>query len=175
MNDFNECLEFSLGAREQFDFCILQSHIPKCERIEKTDIAMDKSGVDYIAHLRDGSTVTIDAKARKPGASRFWKNGEPDLALEQYSVCESKVVGWLFKDSNIHPDYILFTFDKSDCDKYYFIPFVLLQKAAWRNWKRWERQFQLLKQPNRGYHSSALFVPASIVCDAVKAVMIGAA
>ncbi len=174
MNSFTDCFEYSIGSREQFDIELLKSHI-RCESVEKTDDETDKLGIDYIVTFKDGSKMTVDAKTRKPGAKRYWTDG-PELALEQYSVVENKKIGWLFKRSETHPDYILYTFDKSDTDNFYIIPFVLLKKAAFINWSEWEKQFGIKKQPNsdfNGYTSSALFVPASIVLEAVAKQMTG--
>ncbi|MBR2265211.1 MAG: hypothetical protein IJ882_00815 [Paludibacteraceae bacterium] len=175
MNNFTACYEYSIGNREQFDVSLLERIIPSCAGVVKTETEIDKQGVDYIATLKDGSSVTIDAKTRQPGARKYW-SGEPELALEQYSVVQRKKVGWLFKRSPTHPDYILYTFAKEDTDKYYLIPFILLKKAAFENWKQWEQRFKIKYQPNEshgGYTSSALFVPASTLLSAVAEQMSG--
>lgn len=178
MNNFYECYEYSIGNREQFDASLLKKAIHQCAGVEKTGEKMDKQGVDYVATLKDGSTVTIDAKTRKPGASRWWSGKEPDLCLERYSVVEQKIVGWLFKQSAIHPDYILYTFDKSDTDRFYLIPYMLLRKAAFVRWRMWEQKYGVKKQPNDshgGYTSDAVFVPASVVIAAIADEMTGIA
>ena len=177
MNNFTECYEYSMGAREQFDASVILKFMPNGATVEKTDSSLDKQGVDYIVTLKDGSTVTIDAKTRKPGAGRYW-HGEPELCLERYSVVEEKKVGWLFKNSPVHPDYILYTFDKSDTDKFYIFPYVLLRKAAYVNWKLWERRYGIRRQGNTshgGYNSDAIFVPAGVLVRAVSAQMEGTA
>ena len=173
MNNFHQCLEYSLGAREKFDESLLIAHIPNCVSVKKTGLDLDRAGIDYIATLKDGATVTIDSKTRQPGVWKYWKYGEPELALEAYSIEEKRVVGWLFKRSAVHPDYILYTFDRRDTDKFYFIPFILLKRAAFGNWKAWERRYGLTKQPNKGYTSTAIFVPASLVLKAVTDCMTG--
>lgn len=173
MNDFHQCLEYSLGAREKFDESLLIAHIPNCVSVKKTGLDLDRAGIDYIATLKDGATVTVDSKTRTPGARRYWKHGEPELALERYSVVENKTIGWLLKKSPVHPDYILFTFDRADTDKYYFIPYLLLRKATYAHGKTWRGWFGITRQKNRGYHSDAVFVPASLVLKAVTDCMIG--
>ena len=176
MNNFDKCFEYSLGSRERFDISLLRQVIPNCKTVEKTQSDTDRQGVDYIAYLKDGSKVTIDAKTRQPGAKRWWQHGEPELALEQYSVKETKKVGWLFKRSTIHPDYILYTFDKADTPKYYLIPFMLLRKAAFIKWQEWARKYLIKPQPNEthgGYTSTAIFVPASVLIAAVAEQMAG--
>lgn len=177
MNNFQQCFEYSIGQRELFDENVLRNVIPRCVSVQKTDAYTDKQGVDYIVTLRDGSQFTVDAKTRQKGAKRWWKQEEPELALEKYSVVELKKVGWLFKDSAVHPDYILYTFDKSDSDKFYLVPYVLLRKAASKRWKNWESQYGVKKQPNSshgGYTSDAIFVPASVLIGAVAHEMTGA-
>ncbi len=49
------------------------------------DLNMDKHGVDYIATLRKGAEVYVDAKTRRAGCSRWWRNGE-EVAIEKWSI-----------------------------------------------------------------------------------------
>lgn len=176
MNSFRQCFEYSIGQRELFDEDVLRNAIPYCMSVYKTNADTDRKGVDYIVTLTDGSQITVDAKTRQKGAKRWWKQEEPELALEKYSVVELKKVGWLFKNSAVHPDYILYTFDKSDSDKFYLVPYVLLRKAAYKRWKHWENQYGVKKQLNSnhgGYTSDAIFVPASVLIGAVAHEMVG--
>ena len=166
----------SLHYTTRFDKDLIVDVIPGCANVVKTKPNVDKLGVDYIAVLKDGSEVTIDAKTRRPGSSKFWKSGEPELCLERYSVVEQKKIGWLFKSSTIHPDYILYTFDRNDTDKFYLIPYLLLRKAAWKYWRSWATRYGVKQQPNDsygGYTSDAVFVPASMVISAVSEQMVG--
>lgn len=153
---------------------LLERHIPKCIGIRKTDIEQDKSGVDYVADIDGGAQVLIDAKTRMKGSRRFWKNGEPELALEVYSVYETRKLGWTLSGST-NVDYILYTFDKSDHDKYYFLPFQLLRKTFWENGKEWARAYGVKWQTSDSWHSSAIFVPVSVVLPAINQTMCGAA
>ena len=104
MNDWQEKLEYSLGQQQAFDIALLKKHIPRCESIRKTDIEQDKSGVDYVATLAHGAEVLIDAKTRTPGSSKYWANGEAELALEVWSVIGKKV-GWTLstKTKGLYP------------------------------------------------------------------------
>lgn len=175
MNRFDDCFSYSLGQREKFDESLLKGFIPHCVDVVKTQEDDDKQGVDYHAILDDGSVVTIDAKTRKPGAKRFWNHGEPELAIERYSVVETRKVGWLFKKGPVHPEYILYTFDREDTDRFFVIPFQLLRKAVADNGKRWAEMFGIKTQANEGsrlYHSDAVFVPASMVIDAIAREMV---
>ena len=171
INDFNEKLKYSMGSQQELDKYLIKKYIHGCTDVIKTDIDDDKSGVDYIAIDRGGATVRIDAKTRTPGSSKYWRHGEPELALERYSVVESKTIGWLFKESSNHPDYILFTFDKSDSNRFYVIPYQQLKVACMKYWKVWEKKYGIKTQANNEYHSDALFVPASVVINAVAECM----
>ena len=105
MNNFYEKLSYSLGHQQTVDCNILRSHIPKCIGVEKTSVDIDRTGVDYIATLQGGTKIFIDAKTRTPGCSRYWK-GEPELAIETWSVVEKKIPGWTFNEKS-DVDYIL--------------------------------------------------------------------
>ena len=172
MNDFDKCYQYSLGAREKFDESILLKMLaPRAKTVHKTNANLDKKGVDYIVVFNDGSQVTVDAKTRMPGASKYWRHGEPELCLERYSVVELKKVGWLFKHGDVHPNYILYTFDEKDSKNVYLIPFTLLRSAGYKHGKNWAEKYGITKQANTsygGYHSDAIFVPASVVIRAVS-------
>lgn len=151
-------------------------HIPSCIKIEKTDVETDKTGIDYVATLRGGAKVFIDAKTREPGCSKHWRHGEPELAIETWSVWKTNqnegIAGWTYKESS-NVDYILYTFPKEDCKEYFFIPFQLLRKVAKENGEKWSKTYRPLKQQNKGYFSVAMFVPASVVLNAIRDSMIG--
>ena len=181
--DFNEKLEFSLGAHEDFDIGILQ-RIFKFADIKKTDEETDrKTGVDYIATLRKGGTVNIDAKTREPGASKFWKfnpNQEPELALEIWSAKpvdgNKGKAGWTLDESS-NVDYILYTFDKSDTNKFYFIPLQLLRISYLEHYNEWNAKYKHGKQyttkSGSGWHSECIFVPASVILSEINKHMQG--
>lgn len=176
-HNFSQKLEFSLGAREKFDIELLGRAINGCVSVKKTDIAADKRGIDYVATLNGGAEIGIDAKAREKGASKFWRYGEAELALEIWSVCPSErpgKVGWTLSDrSNV--DMILYTFDKSDCDKFYLLPFQHLRMAFNRHGRSWCAKYLRKKQHSNGWTSEAVFVPASVVIAAIADEMIGIA
>lgn len=176
INNWDEKFSYSLSAQQQFDMSLLKRHIPNCVEIRKTPPEMDKNGIDYVATLENGAEIYIDGKTRTPGASRYWKNGVPELALELWSVKESRKKGWAVSTA-CNVDYILFTFDKQDCDKYFFIPYQLLRKAFMEHGRTWCELYQRKTQASYGHgakwHSEAVFVPAPIVLQAVSACMCG--
>lgn len=132
------------------------------------------TGIDYVATLHGGAEVYIDAKTREQGCSRFWKNGIPELAVEIWSNRERKTQGWAWSGkSNV--DYILYTFARSDCDRYWFIPFQLMRKALYENAPVWFRKYPYKTQRSNTWTSGALFIPAPELVAAVTACMEGAA
>lgn len=172
MNVFADKLNYSLGEQQNFDIQILKSYIPHCVEIRKSNLVEDRNGVDYVAILKGGSKILIDAKTREKGAKRFWKRNEPELALEVYSVVENNKIGWTLNTSS-NVDYILYTFDKDDSNDFYFLPFQMLRKAFLENGKKWKNEYGIKNQASDTWHSSAIFVPASKVINAISEIMIG--
>lgn len=179
---FDANLAFSLGERGAIDLEVIKQSIPGCVSVIKTDTEIDKTGIDYVATLRRGATINIDAKTRKPNSSKYWCNGEPELALEKWSVvpdnkCAGKV-GWTLSESS-QLDMVLYTFDKTDSDQFYLIPFQNLRTAFIRNMPQWAAKYGWKRQRSEGWtifnnwKSEAMFVPASVVIEAVKQTMIG--
>lgn len=171
MNNFTEKLNYSLGLQKDIDVEIIQKNIINCVSVVKTDLQMDKTGVDYIATLRNGTKIFIDAKTRMKGCSRYWKC-EPELALEMWSVKEQRKIGWTLKEDT-QVDYILYTFPIEDSNCYYLIPFQLLRMAFIRNGRNWLNQYGSKLQLNQDYHSEAIFVPASVALNAIYSEMQG--
>lgn len=173
--DFNADLQFSLGERLSVDVALLKNVIPNCVSVEKTPEKLDRSGIDYIATLDGGALVYIDAKTRRKGAKRTWTNGIPRLALELWSrrpeKFEGQIVtpgkpGWTVSRST-QCDMILYTFDKSDTDLFYLIPYQHLRMAFQKHFQEWKSIYPCKIQKNKGYESEAMFVPAPIVLSAV--------
>lgn len=177
--DFNTDLQFSFGERQKMDCELIRQSIPKCVRVEKTDRETDKTGIDYVATLVGGAKINIDAKARRRGAV---KEGDAVLALEIWSVVPSPgrhwkpegKIGWtLSTETNV--DMILYTFDRSEWDKFYLVPFQHLRMAFIRNHKEWFAEYGTSTQRNKGYQSAAVFVPAKVVIQAIAQEMTRAA
>lgn len=173
-HNFRQKLAFSLGERERVDLEVIKSAILGCDRVVKSDKETDLKGIDYVATLRRGGEIYIDGKSREKGASRFWRHEEPELALEIWSAKPSPgntgKIGWTLDESSA-TDYILYTFDKSDTDKFFLIPFQLLRVAFCRHYNDWRRTYMTKTQKSNGWTSEAVFVPSSVVLDAVAAEM----
>ena len=168
--DFAERLEFSLGGNITQDKQIISKILSGCVKVEKTNTTTDKSGIDYIAHLFGGGRINIDVKTRDRGASKYWKQGEPELALEIWSVCpkegQAGKRGWTLSDST-QVDYILFKFHEQDSSKVYMLPYQQLRQAFIKNGHEWIKQYGRKKQSSGDWHSEAIFVPASQVLKGI--------
>ncbi len=169
--DMQERLSFSRGIRERTDIDTIKKMIHGCESVIKTDEKTDRAGVDYIATLRRGAQILIDAKARDKGAARYWKNG-PEFALEIWSVIENNKVGWTLNEGK-NTDFIFFTFDPIETSACYLISFQLLRMAFASNLMQWQRKYRCAKQDSGGWTSQCVFVPAVTVEDAILKVSHG--
>ena len=172
---FKERLDWSKGNAGANDAETIMTLLSGCALVEAASKELDKKGIDFVATLRRGATVNIDVKRREKGVSRYWK-GEPELTLEQWSVCPSEthtgVVGWTL-DERKQTDYVLYVFDKSDCELAFLLPFQLLRMAFRRNNKTWRDHFRVgrCSTENR-YETESVFVAASCVVDAISAEMV---
>lgn len=169
MNLWQDKLTFSQSKIDS-DIQVIKKYFPHCLTVEKTDVELDRQGIDYIGTLRGGAKIFIDAKTREKGASRYWKHGAPEIALEIYSIVEQKKLGWaLSGTSKAH--YILYTFDVTDSENFYMFPFQLLRKVFYENGRHWIDEYGQKTQVSDNWHSSAVFVPANVVVQAISAIM----
>lgn len=180
--DFNERLEFSKGARQDSDCATIHALLSGCESVSIASTELDRIGVDYIATLRRGAKVFVDAKTREPGCSKWWRGGEPELAIEIWSVCPGgkysvprsrSKPGWTVDEGKV-TDMVLYVFDPQDSTTAYLMPFQSLRMAAREHLPEWQRRFKVDVQDNGTWQSKAVFVPASVVIDAVTKTFTGA-
>jgi len=179
---FAERLLFSYSRIQETDIGTIMAMIPGCASVEKTGPEADKRGVDYIAHLTSGRELMIDAKTRSAGCRRYWESGEPELALERWSVmpgtgnCPAGKVGWTLNSAK-STDAVLFTFDRSDTPMAYLLPFQHLRKAFRDCGAEWLARYgpYAYQTTDGWYRGACLFVPANIVLDGVRAACIGVA
>ena len=169
--DFDERLKFSLDGKVDNDKQLLKDIFLGCIDVQKTSEEIDKQGIDYIVILKDGAEIFVDVKTREKGASKYWKYGEPELAIEIWSVYKTKV-GWTFSKKSA-VDYILYTFDFSDSRQYYLLPFQQLRIVSQKNYYSWKNQYKVAMQDSYAWQSQAIFVPASIVINAIQNEMQG--
>lgn len=173
--DFEKKLAYSQGFRLGNDLETLHSLIDGCIDVVKTNIEIDKTGIDYIAALRGGAQIRIDSKTREAGCSQYWQNGEPEFAPEIWSVMpggkykiarESAKTGWTLNESKA-TDYIFCTFDPVDTDRVYFLPFQLYRMAFRRNLAIWREYHKVSIQDSGSWQSMCIFVPAGVVLNAI--------
>lgn len=179
---FGERAAFSEGRRQATDIETIRAMLAGCVSVEATEgrSAENRAGVDYIATLRGGAVVNIDAKARESGCSRFWgryHNDDviPQLAVETWSVVGKKA-GWTLDESK-RTDLILYTFDPADTEACYLVGFQHLRMAFRANEADWRMAYDEKGQTSNGgeWASRCLFVPAPVVLDAISAISIGRA
>lgn len=174
---FDERLKFSRGAVQATDLETIKTMIPGCVSVQLATLEQDRNGTDYIATLRGGTTINIDAKRRDNGAARYW-NGEPDLALEDWSVVPKNghpgKAGWTLDESK-ETDLILFMFDPIDTDECFLIAFQPLRIAFRKNHAGWLRKYKDAPQQNQGWTSHCIFVPVSVVFAAIEDISRGTA
>jgi hypothetical protein len=174
--DFQERLAFSQGARCSSDIETIMGILDGCISVTENAVNGNDQGVDYIATLRRGANVLIDAKTRAVGCSKYWKNKEPELAIERWSVMPSgkfhtpaqkAKAGWTIDESKI-TDMILYTFDASDCETAFLLPFQSLRLAARKMLNEWMDKYKVDIQTSGYWQSQAVFVPASEVIKAIE-------
>lgn len=165
--DFAERLAFSRTATTETPDELLRRAFVGVVSVDVADIALDKSGVDFVVTLRRGGTIGVDLKAREEGCSRYWNDG-PELALETWSVCPSATsagkAGWTLDEAKA-TDYTMHTFHSSDSMEAYVLPFQQLRTAFSRNVAEWSRRYRVARQSSGRWQSECVFVPARVVVD----------
>jgi hypothetical protein len=152
---------------------VIKRLLPGVISVEKTEVDVDKTGIDYITTLRKGAEIGIDLKVRAKGCSAHWANGE-ELALEIWSVCPNNrnkgIAGWTLDEAK-KTDYTMHVFHKTDSNKIFLLPFQLLRKSFVNNFGIWNKRYKKAKQDSGGWQSECLFVPARVVVDAIRQAM----
>jgi hypothetical protein len=174
--DFMNNLRFSKGVNADNDILTISKMLHGCVNcVPSTDVNMDRHGVDYVATLRGGAQVFIDAKTRRESCRRYWRYGE-EIPIEIWSVMpggrfnispDSAKVGWTLDESKI-TDLILFTWNKADCEFAYLLCFQTLRIAAARYLEYWANTFDIKVQNSGRWESQAIFVPIQNVLDAMR-------
>ena len=174
--DFQERLAFSQGARCSSDIDTIMMLLDGCESVTENISNGNDNGIDYIATLRKGAVINIDAKTRERGCSKYWRKGIPELAIEKWSVMPGGIygiderrakAGWTIDESK-QTHMILYTFDPSDSDAAFLLPFHHLRMAARRMLPHWMNRFKVDVQNSGSWQSQAVFVPAYEVLLAIE-------
>jgi len=157
---FDERMQMSDGFAVSADVqSVLLEQIPGAVAVHRADTVNDRQGIDWWVELSTARFIAVDAKVRNEDWAATHPN-EDDLALESWSVVESKVVGWS-RDRNKRCDYVLWLW--KDTGRFCLVPFPMLCKVFGRHWKRWTSEYKTRRQftprDGGGYHSECVFVP----------------
>ncbi len=142
---------------------IVKAEIPGCISVNRATTGEDKHGTDWWAVLPLGR-LSIDAKVR--GEDYASKYGLDDLALETWSVIESRKVGWT-RDVDKNTDYVLWIW--KDTGRWCLIPFRMLCRIMMANWKVWRKEYKTAVQATIDkhdvvqWHSECVYVPRRLV------------
>lgn len=178
--NFQNRLAMSKGARLDTDKETIHRLLDGCVSVETACTSLDKIGVDYVAKLRRGAKVYVDAKTRERGCSRYW-NGCPEVAIEIWSVMplgkyktppERAKAGWTLDESKI-TDMILYIWHVQDSEIAYLLPFQNLRMATRKNIRNWMSKYKNDIQDSECWQSRAVFVPVNEVIQAVIATFTG--
>ena len=171
---FDERLAFSKGRRLASPEKTITAMLDGCVSVRTATMTEERVGVDYIATLRGGAQVLIDEKRRDRGCGQHWRHGQPEVALEIWSVVPTGqsrgIAGWTCSESKA-TDLVLFTFDPIDTANCYLLPFQHLRMAFRRKYAEWRQLFRAPYQSTDGrYQSRCLFVPIDLVMAAIDEV-----
>ena len=105
--------------------------------------------------------------------SRYLKDeSDPDLTLEILSNKEKGKIGWTLNRES-KADFILYVWDPADFNGCYLLPFPSLRIVFEIKKKEWTSKYKIFEDKNDGYngytwHSTGVFVPASVVREAIE-------
>ena len=176
--DFEERLVFSGTYEGEPLEEVIKKTLPGTNRVIKADLALDKTGTDYIAFTDLEVPINIDVKKRERDCSRFWKSGD-ELALETWSVMpqngDAGKIGWTL-DNGKTTDYIFFIFDPADSKNAWLMPFQLLKAAFVAKKDEWYETYKhaeqkTIKPDGTAWYSECIFVPAHWVISAINRAM----
>lgn len=144
---------------------ILMENIAGALSVVKAHPKNDRTGVDWWVELPGARWVGVDAKVRQVDWS---SKGSDDLALETWSVVESKVPGWTRSEDKTC-EYVLWLW--KDTGRFCIIPFRMLCTVFKENWQRWSQEYKVSKQftpyNGGGYHSECVFVDRKEVWSSI--------
>ena len=164
---FNEQLIASNGVIACCDVAeVLRSRLPGCVRVTKTDAETDRTGVDFVAELSNGTLDGVDLKRRSKDCRRY---GNDDVALEVWSVVGKKI-GWS-RDESKACRWVLWVWD--DTGRFLLLPFAAVCAVFSANWRQWKELYKTATQVTPrtsgrdGWKSECVFVPRDVLISAV--------
>ena len=153
------------SATEEIKSILLQN-ISGAVAVYPAHACNDRRGTDFWVENQRGDHLSVDAKVR---AEDWAAKPEPmdDLALETWSVVEAKKVGWT-RDDTKRTDYVVWYW--TDTGRWCLVPFPMLCKVFQKHWEQWAQRYGTHQQytPDCGsYHSECVFVPRTVVWNAI--------
>lgn len=138
---------------------VLLSQIPGAVNVIAAHQKNDRQGIDWWVEMSTARHLAVDAKVRESD----WAASHPDeddLALETWSVVESRIPGWT-RDADKRCDYVLWLWKETG--RFCLVPFPMLCRVFARNWQSWAAAYKTSQQftprGGGGYHSECVFVP----------------
>lgn len=119
------------------DLNIIRRIYPDARAVTKNETVGNDNGIDYVVTDRNGNTVNIDVKRRRPGVSRYWANrNDPEITLE--TARSTGNPGFILNDEKL-TDLYLFIFDESDTDQYFYMRADWLRYVFKQHQNEWEQ------------------------------------
>ena len=180
-NDYAFCEKSDISEspeRINKDIAILKKAFPNALSVLPYLVKENDKGIDYFVITHGESTKYVDVKTREKGVSQYWNpsdrvdsNGmfikEPELTLEIWSNKERREPGWTLDKEKV-TDYVLYTFDPSDCQNAYIFPFKSLQETFVENYSEWVKTYRVGECTTEGkYTTVSCFVPVTVVYEAM--------
>ncbi len=130
IHSFNDDFRFS-DTPAAYDLVIraCKAELPDCIGVKRASHAEDKAGVDFWAHMPDGSRIGIDLKLRRKDYGA--QNGKPLDCVVELDCAGSH--GWLNKAGGAE----LILFAASDTGRYFMVAANELRAAVITGLPRW--------------------------------------
>lgn len=147
------------------DLKIIRRIYPDARAVTKNETVGNDNGIDYIVTDRNGNTVNIDVKRRRPGVSRYWANrNDPEITLE--TARSTGNPGFILNDEKL-TDLYLFIFDESDTDQYFYMRADWLRYVFKQHQNEWE-QYKHTRY-HADYWSEFYCLPVSVIRKVAEA------
>lgn len=157
INDFNDDLEYSLDKSDDKSLNEFYRRIfPPIKEIEfKSDIKVQKRGIDKSIYLESGGIITIDEKKRREDYG--------DILIEIWSSKEDRIRGWLLKSECNYIVYII-----EPANKVYLLPTLLLRLCWEDNKEKWKNKYPQICAKNKGYTTVSYAMPTEILLSSIE-------
>ena len=183
--DFQEQLAFSHGIDCHAGIMRhLIDSVAGASRMVKATENEDRSGTDYWIERRNGRSLSVDFKHRSFCPIERFGPEYDDVCIETCSVFRGPnrppfvegqrvKVGWTLNEMK-RTDFIVYTWPASDGKRrFWVVPFPQLCRTAQKHADDWASRYHERSTPNPGYWTLNVYVPRSVVRDAMKPLFYG--